>query len=309
MTFQQFSGIVELRTKIVSMSTLFLATLYTVWQTGRLDLLSFLLLFFAALAVDMGTTGFNTYFDFLRGVDHPEYNREQSKVLVHEGVRPQAALAVSVACFGAAAILGAAIAFRSGWPVILAGGASMAVGFLYTGGPLPISRTPLGEIFAGGFLGTVFFLVIYYVLGGSRDIPNLLRAFLASLPSAFFIASILTTNNTCDIEGDRAAGRHTLSILIGRPASAALIYVEGALGFLMAAAWVVVGILPIPILPAVGIATALSALVYRWMHSSGYSHDTKQKSMGGISRVFLLYSAAFCLGILADLLIRQPYRI
>lgn len=300
MTFKQFSGIVELRTKIVSMSTLLLASAYTVWRTGRLDVVSFLLLLFAALAVDMGTTGFNTYFDFLRGVDHPEYNRERSKVLVHEGVRPEAALKVSVLCFGIAAVLGFAVALRSGWPVILAGGASMAVGFLYTGGPLPISRTPLGEVFAGGFLGTVFFLIVWYVLGGSGDPKSFLYAFLASLPSAFFIASILTTNNTCDVEGDRAAGRRTLSILIGRRASAALIYIEGILGFASAAVWVLTGILPVPVLPAMGAAAVLSAFVYRRMSAQGYSHETKQHAMGGISRVFTLYSAAYFLGLFVE---------
>jgi 1,4-dihydroxy-2-naphthoate octaprenyltransferase len=301
MTFKQFSGIVELRTKIVSMSTLFLAAAYTVWRTGRLDVVSFLLLLFAALAVDMGTTGFNTYFDFLRGVDHPEYNRERSKVLVHEGVRPKAALTVSVLCFGIAAVLGLAIALRSGWPVILAGGASMAVGFFYTGGPLPISRTPLGEIFAGGFLGTVFFMIVYYVLGGNAEPRPLFHAFLTSLPSALFIASILTTNNTCDIEGDSAAGRRTLSILIGRRASAALVYLEGILGFASAAAWVVAGILPVPVLPATAAAAVLSVFVYRKMGALGYSHGTKQNAMEGISKVFLLYSAAIFLGMLAEL--------
>ena len=300
MTFKQFSGIVELRTKIVSMSTLFASTAYTSWRIGRLDVVSFLLLLFAALAVDMGTTGFNTYFDFLGGVDHPEHNRERSKVLVHEGVRPKAALTVSVLCFGIAVVLGLVIALRSGWPVILAGGASMAVGFFYTGGPLPISRTPLGEIFAGGFLGTVFFLIVYYVLGGSVDPRSLFHAFLASLPSALFIASILTTNNTCDIEGDKAAGRRTLSILIGRRAAAALIYVEGILGFALAAAWVVAGILPIPVLLALGAAAGLSVFVYRRMGALGYSHETKQNAMGGISQVFILYSAAIFLGLVFE---------
>lgn len=302
MTFRQFIGIVELRTKIVSMSTLILATLYTVWRTGRLDLVSFFLLLFAALAVDMGTTGFNTYFDFLRGVDHPEYNREDGKVLVHEGVSPKAALAVSVACFGAAAVLGMAIALRSGWPVLLAGGASMAVGFLYTGGPLPISRTPLGEVVSGGFLGTVFYLIVYYVLGGGTDSRSLFHAFLASLPSALLIASILTTNNTCDIEGDRAAGRRTLSILIGRRASSALIYLEGALGYAALSVWALIGIIPAPVLPAAVAAAVLSTAVYRRMHAAGYSHETKEASMGGISKVFILYSAASALGLGAGLL-------
>ena len=37
----------------------------------------------------------------------------------------------------------------------------MAIGYLYTGGPMPISWTPFGELFSGLFMGMI---IIFSVL-------------------------------------------------------------------------------------------------------------------------------------------------
>jgi len=43
---------------------------------------SFFIMLFATLDFDMGTTGFNTYFDFRRGTDSIEYTKESRVGLV-----------------------------------------------------------------------------------------------------------------------------------------------------------------------------------------------------------------------------------
>ena len=211
MNFRQFLAIVEIRTKIVSLSTYVLATAYLVYRGKALDGINALLMFFAMLFVDMGTTGFNTYFDHRSGVDSASHNREVSKVVVHEGVSASAAFGVSIALFLVALPLGALLAWRAGWLVLVAGVIGMGIGYFYTGGPWPISSTALGEFFAGGALGPLLFWTVWYVHAGFPDWP----AFFAALPSTFAIAAILTVNNTCDIVGDSEAGRRTLSIRFG----------------------------------------------------------------------------------------------
>jgi len=62
-----------------------------------------------------------------------------------------------------AGILGLILGYLTSFYLVLIGSFCMGVGFIYTGGPYPISRTPLGELFAGGFLGTVLFLISFYV--------------------------------------------------------------------------------------------------------------------------------------------------
>ena len=298
MTLRQFLFVVEIQTKIVSVSTYVLASLYVVLRTGRLEPVRAALMFVATLLVDMGTTAFNTYFDFRRGVDDPLYNREEAKVVVHEGVPWGWALLVSVGLFALAVPFGAVLAFLSGWPVAAAGAGCMAVGYFYNGGRRPLSGTPFGEIFAGGTLGSALFLLVWYVQAGRPDAAVL----VASLPSFFVIASILTVNNTCDIVGDAAAGRRTFSVIAGRRAGETLIAAEASAGFLLLAVPGVVGPVPawapVVIVPFFGLA----AREFFIMHRRGFAHETKRLSMEGISRIFLAFTAAMAVMLLIGIL-------
>lgn len=298
MNLRQFFAIVEIRTKIVSVSTYILASLYVIYRTGRLDPLRAVLMFIATVLVDMGTTGFNTYFDFRRGVDNAEYNREEVKVVVHEGVPWGWALLTSAALFAAAIPFGIVLTVLAGWPVVAAGLFCMMIGYLYTGGPYPISRTPLGELFAGGTLGTVLFLLVWFIQAGRPDSAVL----LVSLPSTLAIAAILTVNNTCDIIGDRAAGRRTFSILLGSAGGEVLGIVLVAAAFILLGATGPMGLLagwsPFAVLPF----GALAAREFSVMHRRGYSHETKGSSMGSISKIFILFSAAAAVIIAGSLL-------
>lgn len=298
MTFYQFARIVEIRTKVVSVSAYLIGTLFAVYRTGNFDVAAGLIMFLAVLAVDMGTTGFNSFFDYYRGVDSRETNREKDKVLVHQGVPPGVALLVSLALFGLAMPLGILLAFLTGWEIIPIGALCMAVGYFYNGGPLPISRTPLGELAAGGFLGSVLLLLSFWVQRGALT-PE---ALLVSLPSLLLVASILTVNNTCDIAGDTQAGRKTLSILLGPRAAPWLIYLLGAAGFLLTAYNSYRGILPDWCGYLAAVAAPLLILEYRKMHRRGYSHETKGPSMGSISRVFTIYTAVVAGPLLARVL-------
>ncbi len=292
-----FARIVEIRTKIISLSAFLIGTLFAAYHAERLSWPLVLLMLAATLAVDMGTTGFNSYFDYRSGVDNKRFNKERDKVLVHRGIGPHVALGISVALFAVAVVLGLLIGYLVGWEIIFVGAACMAVGFLYNGGPFPISRTPFGELFAGGFLGLVLVALAYYVQTQVLDTAIV----LLGLPSFLLVSSILTVNNTCDLEGDRAAGRRTLSILLGARGGEVAIYLLGTAAYAVAALTAVLGYLPrLALLPL-----ALSALPvvaeYRRMHRRGYSHETKGPSMGSIARVFVLYSAAIVVSLVAGL--------
>jgi 1,4-dihydroxy-2-naphthoate octaprenyltransferase len=196
-----------------------------------------------------------------------------------------------------AGFFGIAIAVFRGVEVIAAGTVSLLVGFLYNGGPRPLSRTPFGELYAGGFLGSVLLILSYYVQAASVT----LYAFLISLPSFFLIASILTSNNTCDMEGDRAAGRKTLTVVIGKKKSELLVYILGGLSFLLYFLYAGVSLLPLyGILP--GIAALVYVLIeYRKMHRTGYSHETKAVIMFSILRVTLAYSLSVIVTIVIEI--------
>jgi len=293
MTFQQFFRVVEIRTKIVSVSSFLLALIWILRQQGQANPLLALLFFAAMLMVDMGTTGFNTFYDYMNGTDDKKFNREADKVLVYQGVSPGASLLISLGLFLGAAIVGGILAFLTSWDVVLWGAISMAIGFLYNGGPLPLSRTPLGEFFAGGFLGTVMMMILGIVLLGRMD-P---RLFWATVPSALMIASILTVNNTCDRLGDKEAGRLTLTILIGPTASKVLIL----LFWLGSQAYVGYQVFESPSVWAVGWGLSLIPQVLELvtLYRRGFSHETKGPNMGSISKIFMFYTLgyAFLIGL------------
>lgn len=297
MKVSDFLAVVEIRTKIVSVSTFSLAALSIAADRGAVPALPCLALFAAVLAVDMGTTAFNSYFDYLRGVDETERNRERDKVLVHDAVPPSAALFSALALFTFAGAVGLILAVFAGWRLLVLGAACFAVAFLYSGGPRPISSTPFGELFAGLFLGTALTEAVALVLGGDLAVSA-----LRSIPGALQIAGILAVNNSCDREGDRAAGRRTVAVLAG-PRASALVLLLPLAGYASAAALALGGVLPPGFLAAAPVGAILSVPIWRGMFRRGFAHQTKGPNMGAVSRSFSVFTAASASAWIAAILL------
>jgi 1,4-dihydroxy-2-naphthoate polyprenyltransferase len=295
LNLRQFLGVVEMRTKLVSLSTLTAATLYALRESGRLDALVLALTLPAVLLVDMGTTAFNSFFDYWRGVDRGKPLREADKVLVTEGVPALAALIVAAVCYLVAVFLGLALAFKTGIWVVPLGLLCLAAGFLYNGGPLPISRTAFGELVAGGFLGSALFLIAYRLQTGT----GASRALLASLPGSLFIASILAVNNGCDASEDRLSGRRTLAILLGPRRAAFLPPALDLAAYAATIALAATGVLPGACAFSGAAAALLSLPLYRAMLRRGFSHESKSASMRSILALFLLWSLGLIVGLVA----------
>jgi 1,4-dihydroxy-2-naphthoate octaprenyltransferase len=176
--------------------------------------LPFVAALFASLLIQVGTNLANDYFDFRKGADTAArlgpVRVTQSGLLAPEAVR-----AGIVATFGLAALIGLYLVFVGGWPILLIGLLSIAAGVLYTAGPYPLAYHGLGDIFAFLFFGLI--AVCGTALLHFGAIPA--AAVLASLPVAFLVTAILVVNNLRDIDTDRAAGKHTLAVLIGRAAT------------------------------------------------------------------------------------------
>lgn len=295
MTLRQFLSVVEIRTKLVSISGFAIGTTYAYGSTGRIDPLRFLVMLPAVLCVDMATTALNTFFDYYRGVDRKQNNRERNKVVVHQGVPAFSALFVAVILLALAAALGIWLSFLVSPAILVVGFLSVLVGIAYNAGPAPISRLPVGELFAGGFLGWVLVTLSIWVQQGVLIASDL----LVGIPSLLFVASILTTNNTCDIDGDRIAGRRTLSILIGRSAGEALVYAQGAAAYLLLSVLSAYRVLPRSLLWTGGVGLIVTLVIYRAMHRTGYSHESKDMAIGRVSLAFTVFTLAVVLGLLA----------
>lgn len=300
MNLRQFLAVVEIRTKVVSLFTFAMGTSLAYYTSGSLNWKLVLLMGAAVLCIDMGTTGCNSFFDYMHGTDRKESNREKDKVLVHEAVPPLEALLVSCSLFLIAAILGIWIAALTTWNIIIVGGICILVGIGYTAGPLPISHTPFGELAAGGFLGSVLLLLSFYVQTGKIE----LDVSIASLSFFFMIAAILTVNNTCDRESDSDAGRKTLSILLGKRLSSGLILCEVIASWGITIYCSLVKILPLTNLYCLLFILPFTVGMLINMYRRGFSLSTKGRSMKSISAIFSLFALSQLCGLFLAVLIR-----
>ncbi|NJD88687.1 MAG: prenyltransferase [Betaproteobacteria bacterium] len=289
-----FLKIVDIRTKIVSVSSLLVGSAWALATAPeRFSWSLFGMMAVSTLLIDMGTTGFNSHFDFVTGVDTRESDQERFKALVQADIDPRVALHLSFALFAAAVPLGLAIGAHAGWGVVSAGAACMVFAYFYSGGPHPISRTPVGEFFAGGLLGGALVAIAAFVHTQRLDAATL----LVGLPSSLVIAAILSTNNACDRVGDARAGRRTLAIALGPERAHLPIYCLVAACYAAVALLLALRVLPPWALVPMGLSAAVSWRALAGMKSRGWSHATKGPNMGAISLAFLAFTACLLASI------------
>jgi len=122
-------------------------------RMGAMRPLPALLALFAALLIQVGTNFANDYSDFKHGADA---NRVGPTRVTQSGlVAPRTVKLAAWLAFGLSGIVGIALAALSGWPILAIGAASVAAGWLYTGGPWPLGYHGLGDLFVLVFFGLV----------------------------------------------------------------------------------------------------------------------------------------------------------
>lgn len=178
---------------------------------GDINFLMFFLMLIATILIQSATNMFNEYYDFKRGLDS-EDSVGIAGAIVRNGITPRRVLSIAISFYIIAALIGLYIAYETSWWLILIGSISMLVGFLYTGGPYPISWTPFGEIFSGVFMGPVIILITFYIhLHELHIFPLLL-----SIPIMITIGLLNMFNNIRDRVKDAQSGRRTFVILVGK---------------------------------------------------------------------------------------------
>lgn len=252
---RRFFSFVEIRTKIASILPFLLGTAYAATLGYRLDAVDAALFFCSMLLFDMTTTAVNNAMDAHRhgGPTPRHYTWTRTRVLI--GLMG-----------GSAACGGILLAVRNGPVVWICGILFFAAGLLYTAGPLPLSRLPLGEVFSGLLMGMgIPFLAVFIhapanswvsliwqngVLYADIHILALVRLGILCTPAAAGIAGIMLANNICDLEADRAIGRLTLPHFLGHRRSLILLAALYGAAFLAVAAMVIWAVLPVWVLAA-----------------------------------------------------------
>jgi 1,4-dihydroxy-2-naphtoate prenyltransferase (EC 2.5.1.-) len=201
---------------------------------GRIHILLFLAMLTASLFIQAATNLFNEYFDYKRGLDN-EQSVGIGGAIVRDGAEPALMLKIAWTLIFLSVLLGLYISANSSWWVALIGTLSILIGYLYSGGPYPISYTPFGELLSGLFMGINIVLISYYIQTGTITPTSI----LLSIPITILIGSLNLANNIRDRDGDKENGRKTLPVLLGRKQAVKLLAALFAISY----SWILVSVL------------------------------------------------------------------
>lgn len=115
-------------------------------KTGMVHIGLFIAMLVASMLIQAATNMFNEYFDYVRGLDTEE-SVGIGGTIVRDGIKPKTVLNLAFGFYFIALLLGIYICASSSWWLALVGLVCMAVGYFYTGGPVPIAYTPFGKFF------------------------------------------------------------------------------------------------------------------------------------------------------------------
>ena len=231
MNIKSFLKLVEIQTKVASMVPFFTGSLFAIYNYNQFDIKNFFLMLISLLSFDMVATTINNYIDYKEAEKKHGYNYEKHNAIVRYNIKEATVIKTIIILFSIASITGFFLFLNTDSVVLILGIISFIVGVLYSYGPIPISRMPLGEIFSGFFMGFIIIFLATYIHVFSTDIVNILlknnlinimfnykeiiKIFFVSLPAVNGIANIMLANNVCDIEDDLENKRFTLVIHIG----------------------------------------------------------------------------------------------
>ena len=264
MAIKNFLKYVEIQTKVASVLPILLGTLYSVYRYKSFHYINFIIMFISLISFDMATTAINNYIDYKKSHARVGQNYSKHKSIVKEGIGETSAVIIIFILLTIAIIFGLILVAKTSVIVLIIGVLAFAVGILYTFGPIPISRMPLGEIFSGFFMGFVIMFLSIYIqtydlniigLSFSKGILSLninalecLYIFMISIPAIGGIANIMLANNICDVEEDIVNKRFTLPYYWGRVNSLRLFNILYYIGYLDIILMVVIGVVPVALL-------------------------------------------------------------
>lgn len=252
-----FMKLVEIQTKIASLFPFLLGVLFSAYYFSEFNFWNTLLFFVAMILFDMTTTAINNLMDFQKAKD--KAYQQNVNIIGRTGLSEKKVIRLIFIMLGLSIVLGLILVYRTTLLLLAIGFVCFAIGIFYTFGPIPISRTPLGEILSGLTMGFgIFFIAVLindsdgslirlafegpeFLLTG--NLQAIFSVFLVSLPTVFLISNIMLANNTCDLEEDIVNHRFTLPFYIGKERAVLLFNLLMYLCYVIIALSVVLGYL------------------------------------------------------------------
>ena len=188
------------------------------WQdTSGFMWMRFWMTLVGALLIHVGTNLANDYFDHISGNDEANPNPTPfsggSRVIQDGLIAPRSILLAAITALVFGSGVGLYLNALSGGNVILALGAvGVFLGVFYSAKPFRIGYASFGELAVGIGFGPLIVLGSYYVQ--AKTMP--LGAFLVSIPVGILIALVVFINEFPDYAADKAVGKRTLVVILGK---------------------------------------------------------------------------------------------
>ncbi|MBM2831086.1 MAG: 1,4-dihydroxy-2-naphthoate octaprenyltransferase [Dehalococcoidia bacterium] len=251
-----------------------LGTAISFAQTKSLDWGFFVLTLIAGLLIHAGANTINDYFDHKSGND--DINREYvrpfsggSRLIQLGLLTPMEVLGISLFCFLVSSLLGLYLAWTRGPLILVLGVIGVISAFFYTGRPFYWAKRGMGELLVGLNFGPLMTLGAYYVQ--TRTFSWL--PVLVAIPVGLLIAAVLYINEFPDYTADKAVGKRTLVVRLGRRHAVPLYIAMMVLANLAIIAGVALNVLPLAALLAlVLIPLSFRAIQNALVHYQS-SHD------------------------------------
>ncbi len=210
-------GAARLRTLPLAVTPVLIGTGAAVIVTGSVHWVIALACLAVAVGLQIGVNFANDYSDGIRGTD--DHRVGPARLTGARKARPRTVLTVSLVFFALAALAGIAVVIRTQqWWMLAVGALAIVAAWFYTGGKRPYGYNALGEVFVFIFFGPVATIGTTWVQ--ALAVPQ--EAWFGAVGAGLLAVAVLLANNLRDIEQDRAAGKRTLSVLIGRRATQVL---------------------------------------------------------------------------------------
>ncbi len=176
------------------------------WHSGL-----FLLTLAGGMLLHAAANLWNTWGDFVHGVDTPESSAGTNPWLVLGQLKPEAVRKAAWLALAAALGVGIWLTWLCGAVVPLFGITGVLGGYAYTCGKKPYKYLALGPFMVFLLMGPLMVLPAWLIQGaGLNPAPLLL-----SLPVACLVTAIMHANDMRDVRHDRAAGIRTVALWLG----------------------------------------------------------------------------------------------
>lgn len=316
MKVSSFLKLVEIQTKVASVVPFIIGTLYTIYHYKTFNMVNFLIMLVSLLCIDMATTAINNYQDYRKAIKKYGYGYESHNAIVRDKLSERSVRITILALLSLATAFGLMLFLNTNVIVLLIGALSFLIGITYSYGPVPISRTPFGEVFSGFTMGFfITFLAIYIhvfdkelimlaleerVLGIQLNLPELVYIALLTVPAIIGIANIMLANNICDIEDDIVNNRYTLPIYIGKDKALKIFEISYYVAYL-----VLIIMIMMRIIPYTCILSLLTYLIVRKNIEAFKKVQTKKDTFVFSVKNFIIINGSVAVTLLLGIAIRS----